>query len=288
MVKNILRAISLMLFSLCIIESNYAQTPAQPLTFAMIDQGCDQSQTEYADACTKSQKQWQTFGEILSKKIQQPIEMRYYHTPNGVIPTLINGQVDVAYVKQMTYRGLMQQNKNQCFRAIAQVKGDGRSYVDRSIFITNVDKKNVKLEDLVGKRIGLIQESVSGQLIPTNALKKRGLFHRNTIITFSTYYDAYYALASRKIDGLFASQVTFNSQHFQKIFDRRFKNQFSLASEYPSPIIIANCDKLNTETLRKLADALESIKLDIYNVHGFRPCPVNSTADNNKCLLHFE
>lgn len=248
----------LQIFFVIFLYMNFNMANAdEKLVFALLSQVCDQKGEKNQEMCQESVVLLNQFIDDFCQNTQIPMEMQLYTHVDDFVHLFKNGEIDGGYIKLGAYLKL-QKESNQSVEIIGISTQSNGSHTYHSACIT-LQNKFIKWKNLKGKTIGLIQDSVSGNLLPKKILKEKGLYNPKHIVMFSDYYAAAKALESKKVDAVFGADMAFNGDAFGD--SSKFKQQFILHPPLPMAFFVVNTDRVSRSTINLLKRVITTIEI---------------------------
>jgi phosphonate transport system substrate-binding protein len=147
--------------------------------------------------------QYQPFGQYLSQKLQQPVELFVATDYAGVVEALANNRLDLAYFGGVTY--VQAERRTNLYPIVTEVDVETQTPLYYSAIIVPADSPVQRTADLAGRRFAFGDiASTSGSLYPRFMLDRAGItdFSDPRRFIYTGGHDAtVLAVANRTVDG---------------------------------------------------------------------------------------
>ncbi|AOY76146.1 phosphate/phosphite/phosphonate ABC transporter substrate-binding protein [Clostridium formicaceticum] len=218
-------------------------------------------------------------GEHLSAELETEVEIEVYPDYNGVVEAMNYGQVDMAYFGPLTY---IIANETGGAEAIMTLLVNGEPYY-YSYMIAHIDSPLNNLEDVVENAANLQfafgdVNSTSGSLIPTLALKEKGIFRDQMDTDFKEIFytgghdAAALAVQEKKVEVGAVDSAIFEVMKKNGIIDgEQFKIiwQSEPLFQYPWAVKKGTPDSLKEALRNAFLTVKDQEILDVFGASGF-------------------
>ncbi|ABR47530.1 phosphonate ABC transporter, periplasmic phosphonate-binding protein [Alkaliphilus metalliredigens QYMF] len=220
-------------------------------------------------------------GEHFSEELGTEVIVEVYPDYNGVVEAMNYGQVDMAYFGPLTY---IIANETGGAEAIMTLLVNGEPYY-YSYMVVHADSDINSLDDIIDNVEDLQfafadVNSTSGSLIPTLALKERGVFRDQTDTDFKQIFytgghdAAALSVQEKKVEVGAVDSAIFEVMKRNNVIDgEQFRViwQSEPLFQYPWAVKKGTSDELKEAFVNAFLSVDDSEILDVFGASGFAP-----------------